>query len=878
MEGGIYACFRQVVASDPAALAIRGPRPCTYAELDRRARSVAARLRRTIQTDRAAVVVLLGTDAVCEIAAVLGVLASGGVAVPVEADDPPARLARLVRNCQAAAILSPRARLSLAAGIAPDVPAIEVPTGDVDETEAIETVATPPPDAPAYLCFTSGTTGEPKGVAATHWKTVDHARASAAALGQGPDERHTLLHSLSLGSGRATLFRALLSGGSLLPRRVAVEGVADLRRWLEVEGATVLFCSPTLYRTFLATLDPLDPIRTLRVVRLVGERVLPDDLTTFKRHFAPGTRFVNAYSITEVGNVTVNVLTHDSPVPADILAVGYPLPGRRVRIVDEHGEVLPPGVPGEIAVETARDPNAGSPTRPGPHVFRTGDLGRMDPDGCLYHLGRLDFQVKIRGYRVELEGVEATLLRAPGVSQSAVVARPNALGELALVAYAAGNRELIDPERLRAFAGSQLPAGSLPGRFVVLDALPLTPSGKVDRRALAARDDAQPPAAAPSDPPTGSLVEHAVRVIWRDLLGHDRFGLDEPFLGAGGDSLLAMRVLARVGREFGVEVPLSDFLASPSVAALAAVIERQRGADSDAAPRAPRASGQFALTRIAGGAPHGAGRPVLVAMPSIFGTVAEWHDLFRQGNFERPVYGLEVLGDGGYWKPEPTLEEIAAVCLDVLHRELPDRPVHLIGHSFGGRLAYELGQQLAAGGRPPVSIVLVDTAAKSGVRARLGWRALRSILANAPGWLGNELAVYGPGALRQRAALRLRFRVAGRGEGLERMFDLSRLSAYSDEFRARLTDGHRAARQYEPRPTRNRLSYLRSRVRPLLRVDEPDAGWQALVPPGGLRILPIPGDHGSALHARWRKAVRGALERALDEADREAGAVDTIRT
>ena len=181
-----------------------------------------------------------------------------------------------------------------------------------------------PSDAPAYICFTSGSTGEPKGIVATHRRTVTHARASAEALGHGPDDRHTLLHSLAAGAGRATLWRALLSGGSLLPRRVGDEGVSGLRDWLDSEGATVLFCSPTLYRTFIAELGPADQLRTVRVLRLVGERVLPEDFASFKRHFAHGARFVNAYSLTEVGNVTMSVLTHDSVVPDDILPVGYP--------------------------------------------------------------------------------------------------------------------------------------------------------------------------------------------------------------------------------------------------------------------------------------------------------------------------------------------------------------------------------------------------------------------------------------------------------------------------------------------------------------------------------------------------------------------------
>jgi acyl-coenzyme A synthetase/AMP-(fatty) acid ligase/aryl carrier-like protein len=436
------------------------------------------------------------------------------------------------------------------------------------------------PDRPAYICYTSGSTAEPKGIVATHRKTVMQARASAQNLNHGPEDRHTLLHSLAAGAGRATLWRALLSGGSLLPRRVDEAGVSGLRDWLDREGATALFCSPTLYRTFIATLGPDDRLRTVRVLRLVGERVLPQDFASFKRHFRRGARFVIAYSLTEIGNVTLNVLTHESVVPDDELPVGYPRTGHRVRIVDEAGDVVPAGMAGEILVDTPYATPSDQPGSSGPSVFRTGDLGRMDSDGLLFHLGRRDFQVKIRGFRVEIEGVEATLVQAPGVTQSAVVVRRNSQGEPTLVAYAAGDRGLIDEPRLRAFAVSHLPEGSVPSRFVILDALPLTPSGKVDRRAINAREEAA--AVSPVSWSDRSVVEQTVADIWRELLDHDRFGADEGFLAAGGDSLLAMRVLTRVRQRLGVDVALPDFLRAPTVAALAQAVERQRADDQRA--------------------------------------------------------------------------------------------------------------------------------------------------------------------------------------------------------------------------------------------------------------------------------------------------------
>jgi acyl-CoA synthetase (AMP-forming)/AMP-acid ligase II len=570
--------FRAVVRRDPDAAAVScGGQVCTYRDLERRAIAIARRVN-SHSTAAKHVVILVGDDPIAEIAAILGVIAAGGVAVPIETHQPERLIAALVAHSQPSMLLASAPLAQLARAVAGPTGVDEI--GDAIDDGRFEE-ARVVPDDPAYVCFTSGSTGQPKSAVLSHERILQKI-ISGRSNDFGGADRHTLLHSLSTAAGCATTTRALLTGGALLPWNVRDSSPRGLRDFLDSERATVLAVSPTFFRAFVAGLSSGDRIESVRVVRMVGERVMAGDFERFKRHFAPGAKFLITYSQTEAGNIAMLSLTHDSVIPGGprddgMMPVGYPARDCRLRIVDEQGDELPAGSVGEIVVEN-RGVARGTWNEGGPAgVVRTGDLGRLDPDGLLWHMGRRDFQVKIRGHRVELEAVEAVLSRAPGVANAAVIVHPSVHGEPQLVAYAAVDRQVIDARRLRAFAEANLAAGGVPSRFVVVDALPLTNTGKVDRRALAELERASEVGEAPAYWSERPDLEQCVAGIWRDLLGHGRFTAGDGFMHAGGDSLIAMRVLARVRNDLGVDVRTSDFLAEPTVAALAAHIERLQG-------------------------------------------------------------------------------------------------------------------------------------------------------------------------------------------------------------------------------------------------------------------------------------------------------------
>jgi thioesterase domain-containing protein len=391
----------------------------------------------------------------------------------------------------------------------------------------------------------------------------------------------------------------------------------------------------------------------------------------------------------------------------------------------------------------------------------------------------------------------------------------------------------------------------LPSALLELTVLPLSPNGKVDRLALPRPATDRTAREAPARP--ADAVEASLIALWSEVLNCTGIGVDDNFFDLGGHSILAATMLLRAEQALGRAPGLSVLFEGPTIRQLAHAF---RGEASQPA--------RMVLTWITDPAPgEDRGRPPLIVMPSMFGAVAEWRPFFQGVPVDRPIFGLELLSGASYWTDEPTMQEIAARCVEVIQRDLASRRFHLIGHSFGGRLAYELGQQLEAAGRPPTSIVIADTPT-TGAKRGLRWRDVRSMATNAPGWLKNELQIYGPAALAQRIRSRWRFRVQAHDRGLDGIFDLSR---FTEGYRRRLIDSHRAFTVYRARPTSNRVVYLRSRVRSLIHSDRPDGGWGELVPGPRLTVLPIPGDHGSLLYPRWREDVASAIHKALAQAD-----------
>jgi amino acid adenylation domain-containing protein/thioester reductase-like protein len=568
---------------------VHGDRVLSYAELDRAADALAAHLVARGAAGRPVGVCLRRSPELA--VAVLGVLKAGGACLPLDPAYPRERLAQMAADAGiGVAVVGRELAGLLPGGVQPLHP------DDLSAAPPVELPVAGPADL-AYLIFTSGSTGRPKGVAMPHRALANLLAWQRDRSAAGPGTRTLQFAALSFDVAFQELFATWATGGTLV--MVDDETRRDPARLLDLLAAARV---ERLFLPFVALQQLAEyacgtgrVADTLREVVTAGEQVhATPALREFFRRWAPGATLENQYGPSETHVVTAERLDADPDAWADLPSIGRPVPGARVLLLDEGRRLTPVGAVGELCVggpvlaagyvgrpELTAQRFVADPFRPGELLYRTGDLARYLPDGRIQCLGRLDGQVKIRGHRVEVEEVTAAVQAVPGVAHAAVVARDFGAGGKRLVAYyrpAAG--VTLTPEDLRRTVAGRLPEYLVPSVCVPVEAFPRTSSGKLDVAAL------PPPRSLAAEPvdsyaAPGTATEEAVAGIWRDVLGVGRVGVHDDFFALGGHSLLATRLMLRLRQELGVQVPLGALAASPTVAGLAALVDRARRPSPD---------------------------------------------------------------------------------------------------------------------------------------------------------------------------------------------------------------------------------------------------------------------------------------------------------
>lgn len=583
LPSSIPAAFAAQAGRTPDAVAVTDSGGHVgYRELDEWADEISVRLRAAGAVRGSRVGVLLDRSA-ATVAALLAVLKSGAVYVPMDPHVPDERLAFMAEDSGLALVVTEDAERVRPLGL-PAVTARRL--GDTASAPVPERAAGGGAD-PAYIIFTSGSTGRPKGVEVAHRSVLGLVAATAPSFGFGPDDVWTWFHSVAFDFSVWEIWGCLLTGGRLVVVPESVRRAPDeFRALLAEQGVTVLNQTPS---SFLQLVELECRARTELALRLVvfgGETLDTAGLGRWLAvHPAAECRLVNMYGITETTvHVTAQEITEEL-VAAASRSVGPALPGWSVRVVDGHRRPLPPGASGEIAVGGA-GVALGYVNRPeltarrfvadpvsGERIYLSGDLGRMLPDGSLEHLGRLDQQVKLRGHRIELGEIRAVLLARPEVLAAAVVVcRPvpgdPALDRLDAYVVPAPDAGPWDAEGVRRGLAAALPDYMLPATLTAVPAMPLTPNGKLDVSALPV------PRAGRTEDPVDD-TQALVLACWDRATGLEA-GLDENFFDIGGNSLLAARLVTAL-RESGLpSARLADLYRHQTPRLLAAFYARSR--------------------------------------------------------------------------------------------------------------------------------------------------------------------------------------------------------------------------------------------------------------------------------------------------------------
>lgn len=574
--------FEEQVRRFPAGIALRvNGGSVTYAELDARANQIAATvLARRGPVEEPIAVCLAKDDAA--VASLLGVLKAGKVYVMLDPSYGPERLRALVEDTQTLLIVADEPHRVLADSLATSGRRV-LPLEEVPKVGARAPVAAPGGrDRPALISYTSGSSGMPKGVVDTHRNVLYHVMAFTNALGICPDDRLTLLHSLSVRAAEMHAFGALLNGATLCPFDVAASGVAALGAWLRDERITLYHSLPTVFREMVDSPAGRQPWPDLRVVQLSSAPVTPRDVELCRRHTAPSCVFMHRIGSTEAQTIRFHLLDRDAPLAGGTVPLGPQVAETEVLICDDEGREEPAGTTGEIVIksrylspgywqrpELSRRAFVPAPDGSGARLYRTGDLGRLSSDGCLELVGRRDAQIKLHGRKVDPGEIEIALLGIRGVREAAVVARDVA-GPAAIVAYLALDVAVASVSGVRRTLRQELPPHMIPTRFTVLDHLPHTANGKIDRLRLPAPDGSRPLLDTPLVL-SRTLLEARLADIWQEALGVAPLGVHDSFIDLGGDSLVAMRIAQTVCEQLNLDLAASVLLEAPTIAEMAVV-------------------------------------------------------------------------------------------------------------------------------------------------------------------------------------------------------------------------------------------------------------------------------------------------------------------
>ena len=562
------------------------------------------------------------------------------------------------------------------------------------------------PDSLAYVAFTSGSTGKPKGILGIHRPLSHFVEWHCQTFSLDSSDKFSMLSGLSHDPLLRDIFTPLSLGATLyIPEQQDIYTPYKLADWMRQQQISIAHLTPAMAQ--LLTADTTIAAKDLRYLFFGGDILTSKDISKIG-NFAPAATYVNFYGATETPQAMGYFVLHqgDRLPPRDTISLGRGIEGVQLLILNAKQQLAGIGELAEIYIRTpyltkgyiGRENLTDERFVVNPFtqieddkLYKTGDLGRYLPDGNIEFFGRADNQVKIRGFRIELGEIEAVLAQHPDIRETVIIAREDTPGDKRLVAYVVAPAEPHSND-LRSFIKERLPNYMLPSAFVFLDIMPLTPNGKVDRRALPAPEKDRPESSSIAVP-QDKLESHLIQ-IWESVLNVRPIGIQDNFFDLGGNSLQAVTLFTQIEKQFGKKLPLATLFQSSTVAEIAQIIRKEKWL-------APWES----LVPIQ---PNGT-KPPLFYIHGGGGNLLVYRNLAHSLGSDQPVYGLQPRGLDGNYVPFTRIEDMAAYYLAQIRKLQPEGPYFLAGLSSGGTTAWEMAQLLKAQGQEVALLALFDT-------------------------------------------------------------------------------------------------------------------------------------------------------------------------
>ena len=849
-------------------------RRLSYGELNRRANQLAHYLR-GLGVGPAVPVGLCVERSPEMVVAMLGILKAGGTYVPLDPSYPRERLALMLEDTRAPVVLTQEHLVAAIVGQGAEAICLDQDWEKIGRESEENPVNRPEATDLAYVMYTSGSTGSPKGVGVPH-RAIIRLVCNTDYVHLRPGDRIAQASTVSFDAATFEIWGALLNGGVLVgvPADVMLSP-GELAARIRQQQIDVLFLTTALFNE-LAALDATT-FRMARDLLFGGENVDPLWVREVLRN-GPPRRLLHVYGPTESTTFTTWHEVQEVAEGARTVPIGRPVANTQVYLLDGNLQPVPVGVPGELYIggdglavgywsdadltraKFVPDPFSGDS---GSRLYRTGDLARYLPDGIIEFIGRRDHQVKLRGFRIELGEIEAVLGQHPGVGEAVVVVREERPGDRRLVGYVVGKGE-VEPEgeELRQFLRDRLPEYMVPAVLVRLDDFPLTPSGKVDRSVLPAPQREQRSEEGEVLVPRDA-VELRLTRMWEALLGVQPVGLQDDFFEVGGHSLLAVRLFAEIEQTFGKKLPVAILFREPTIEGLAEVIRRED----------PSVASSSLVVIQPGGS-----NPPFFCVHAFGGSVLRYRELASLLGPDQPVYGLQAKGLDGREAPHTRIEDMAEYYIEAVRDVQPTGPYYLGGFCYAGLVAFEMARQLYDQGEQVGLVALFDAEAPlpRGLRAPL-WHPASAFrfLCNLPAWMSNNPPHrYGQVLKRTQARLWRKAGIAWRrwvygAESPQARFSIEDLLgdlSHISEGARNVADAHlTATRRYRPAGYPGRITLFRARALPVFRPHDPDMGWGRLVA-GGVEIKIIPGDHNNFLKKPYVEDLATVLKSSLQQA------------